>query len=81
MVSSLSAKDSLVSTCKENYRTLENLVVQRLRWASGANPSLNTVLTNFQESSAAKIQVLEVRGTFPVSLWNKTYHLTKDNAQ
>ena len=61
MLSSLSAQEGLIANCKERYAALENHVMQRLRWAAGANPSLNTTLQHFQDASTARAQILEVR--------------------
>ena len=61
MLSSLSAQEGLIAGCKERYSALEGHVMQRLRWAAGANPSLNTTLQHFQDASTARAQVLEVR--------------------
>ncbi|KAK7113677.1 hypothetical protein V1264_012925 [Littorina saxatilis] len=59
MLSSLSSQAGLITNCKERYSALEGHVMQRLRWAAGANPSLNVTLQNFQDASTARTQVLE----------------------
>lgn len=59
MVSSLSSQEGQISSCQERYVSLESQVIQRLRWAAGANPSLNTTLQHFQDASAGRAHFLE----------------------
>nr|KAG5704900.1 hypothetical protein BaRGS_003883 [Batillaria attramentaria] len=53
------AQEAVIAGCKERYASLEGGVVQRLRWAAGANPSLNVTLQLFQDASMARAQLLE----------------------
>jgi PI-3-kinase-related kinase SMG-1 len=64
MVSALSAQEGHINNCKERYVALESHIVQRLRWAAGANPMLNTVLQNFEEASFTHQKMIEVRVLF-----------------
>lgn len=59
MMASLLAHEDVINTCKEQYAALEGVVMQRLRWAAGANPSLNVTLQHFQEASSMRTQLLE----------------------
>ncbi|KAL8580399.1 hypothetical protein ACOMHN_020876 [Nucella lapillus] len=59
MVSSLSGQEGQIGGCQERYISLEGQVIQRLRWAAGANPSLHTTLHHFQEASAARACFIE----------------------
>ncbi|XP_076458807.1 serine/threonine-protein kinase SMG1-like [Babylonia areolata] len=59
MLSSLSAQEGQITSCQERYVNLEGHVTQRLRWAAGANPSLNTTMQNFQDASTARASLME----------------------
>eukprot|EP00106_Octopus_bimaculoides_P021655 XP_014789097.1 PREDICTED: serine/threonine-protein kinase SMG1-like isoform X1 [Octopus bimaculoides] len=55
----ISQKNNLVC-CMERYSQLEASIGQRLRWAAGANPSLNLVMSQFEEDSTARKTVYEM---------------------
>ncbi|KAK3583612.1 hypothetical protein CHS0354_039435 [Potamilus streckersoni] len=55
----LNGQESGLSTCQAHYLQLESSIIQRLRWAAGANPSLNLVLQSFEEASTIRKQVAE----------------------
>ncbi|ESO84140.1 hypothetical protein LOTGIDRAFT_155465 [Lottia gigantea] len=48
---SLSSEESLVLASEEKYFQHEESIAQRLRWAAGANPNLNLILIQFEETS------------------------------
>ncbi|ESO84130.1 hypothetical protein LOTGIDRAFT_229624 [Lottia gigantea] len=48
---SLSSEESLVLPSEEKYFQHEESIAQRLRWAAGANPNLNLILIQFEETS------------------------------
>ena len=56
----LSHETQLVS-CQDHYSQMEASISQRLRWAAGANPSLNAVLTNFENAISYRKKFIEVR--------------------
>uniref|UniRef100_A0A2C9LZC5 non-specific serine/threonine protein kinase n=1 Tax=Biomphalaria glabrata TaxID=6526 RepID=A0A2C9LZC5_BIOGL len=47
----LLSQESLITSCLERYSQMEASVSQRLRWAAGANPSLNAMLNNFEKAA------------------------------
>ncbi|KAH9498432.1 Serine/threonine-protein kinase smg1 [Bulinus truncatus] len=47
----LMSQESLITSCQERYSQMEASISQRLRWAAGANPSLNIVLSNFEKAA------------------------------
>jgi hypothetical protein len=55
----VSQESSLISV-QTRYSQLEASVVQRLRWAAGANPTLNLVLKQFEESANYRKLIYEV---------------------
>ena len=50
-----------VAANMERHLQLELSITQRLKWAAGANPSLNQVMGQFEESLAATRALLQVR--------------------
>lgn len=50
----------IVTSIQSHYEQLKKTVVQRLKWAAGANPSLAQTLTQFEEALAADQVLLEV---------------------
>jgi PI-3-kinase-related kinase SMG-1 len=56
----LLGQESGLDTCQTHYTHLESSIVQRLKWAAGANPSLNLVLQQFEECSAYRKHIFEV---------------------
>lgn len=58
-MSSLLTQENNLVCCMERYNQLESSITQRLRWAAGANPSLNMVLTQFEEESAGRKTLYE----------------------
>ena len=44
----------------EKYNQLQSSIEQRLKWASGANPALHSVLKNFDETVAKRKNFLLV---------------------
>ena len=40
--------------CQGHYGQIEGSIMQRLRWAVGANPSLNLVLQQFEEATSMR---------------------------
>lgn len=49
-VQSLVSLDVSMSTVQEKLGQLESSIEQRLKWAAGANPSLNPILENFENT-------------------------------
>lgn len=45
----------------EKYTQLQSSIEQRLKWASGANPALNSVMENFDQAVSEKKATLMVR--------------------
>lgn len=52
--------DSVVKGVEERFGTQESSIEQRLKWAAGANPALNPVLQNFEQTLAARKKLLAV---------------------
>lgn len=44
----------------ERYSQLQSSIEQRLKWAAGANPALNTVQQNFEKATEKRKQILAV---------------------
>ncbi|XP_059145931.1 serine/threonine-protein kinase SMG1-like [Physella acuta] len=55
----LLSQESVLTSCQERYNQMEASISQRLRWAAGANPSLNVVLTNFEQSALYRKKFIE----------------------
>ncbi|KAJ8319497.1 hypothetical protein KUTeg_004588 [Tegillarca granosa] len=71
-------QESGLVSCHAHYVQLESSIVQRLKWAAGANPSLNLVLQQFEESSSYRKQLFEdesKRSTDVVSFCQGILHL------
>ena len=49
-----------VMSIQGHYEQLKKTVVQRLKWAAGANPSLAQTLIQFEEALAVDQALLEV---------------------
>ncbi|KAL5019170.1 hypothetical protein ScPMuIL_004892 [Solemya velum] len=56
---SLVGPETTLMACQARYSISESSILQRLRWAAGANPSLNLALQQFEEASAFRKQVCE----------------------
>ena len=52
--------DSVIKGVEEKFGTQESSIEQRLKWAAGANPALNPVLQNFEQTLAARKKLLAV---------------------
>lgn len=52
--------DSVVKGVEEKFSAQESSIEQRLKWAAGANPALNPVLQNFEQTLAARKKLLAV---------------------
>lgn len=52
--------DSVVKGVEEKFSTQEASIEQRLKWAAGANPALNPVLQNFEQTLAARKKLMMV---------------------
>ncbi|GFO31315.1 serine/threonine-protein kinase smg1, partial [Plakobranchus ocellatus] len=48
-----------LTACQERYMQMEASISQRLRWAAGANPSLNTVLDSFEKAASSRKNFVE----------------------
>lgn len=57
---SLVGQESGFGSCHARYAQLEASIIQRLKWAAGANPSLNLILQQFEEDSTYRKQLYEV---------------------
>ncbi|CAL1541344.1 unnamed protein product [Lymnaea stagnalis] len=55
----LISQESLITSCLERYGQMEASISQRLRWAAGANPSLNNVLGNFEKAAIYRKKFIE----------------------
>jgi len=51
----------VVTSIQSHYEQLKKTVVQRLKWAAGANPSLAQTLIQFEEALATDQALLEVQ--------------------
>ncbi|XP_048245963.1 serine/threonine-protein kinase SMG1-like isoform X1 [Haliotis rufescens] len=56
---SLLSQEGVIAGCEDRYSQLEGSITQRLRWAAGANPTLNFVLQQFEEASNRRKMSLE----------------------
>ncbi len=52
--------DSVVKGVEEKFCSQESSIEQRLKWAAGANPALNPVLQNFEQTLAARKKLMTV---------------------
>ena len=50
-----------MATMKEHYVGLENTVMQRLKWAAGANPTLQTLIKQLTEALAENNKTIQVQ--------------------
>ena len=67
-VQTLVSQETTVTAIQERHQQLEASITQRLKWAAGANPSLNTVMLQYEESLSAKNTLLQVYTfEFPLS--------------
>lgn len=62
-VQSLIHIDSVIKGVEEKFTAQESSIEQRLKWAAGANPALNPVLQNFEQTLAARKKLMVVRST------------------
>ena len=53
--------DVTMSGVQEKFTHLESSIEQRLKWAAGANPSLNPILENFECTLKERKRLLVVR--------------------
>ncbi|KAH3864467.1 hypothetical protein DPMN_027485, partial [Dreissena polymorpha] len=53
------SEEQQLGQCQAQYATLESSITQRLKWAAGANPSLNLVLQQFEDASHIRKQLAE----------------------
>lgn len=53
--------EATVTSIQERHVQLEGTIMQRLKWAGGANPSLNNNLSQFEEALTAKNAIIQVR--------------------
>lgn len=52
--------DSVVKGVEEKLGAQESSIEQRLKWAAGANPALNPVLQNFEQTLADRKKLMIV---------------------
>ncbi|XP_062590366.1 serine/threonine-protein kinase SMG1-like isoform X1 [Saccostrea cucullata] len=74
----LAAQETGLVNCYSHYIQLEGSIIQRLKWAAGANPSLNLVLQQFDEASSYRKLLYEEErkgATEVVSLCQGILHL------
>ena len=57
-VQSLIHMDSVIKGVEEKFSTQESSIEQRLKWAAGANPALNPVLQNFEQTLGARKKLM-----------------------
>jgi len=50
----------VLTSIQSHYEQLKKTVIQRLKWAAGANPSLAHTLIQFEEALATAQALLEV---------------------
>ena len=56
----LVSQEANLTSCQGQYTQLESSITQRLKWAAGANPSLNLILQQFDDASVLRKQLAEV---------------------
>ena len=56
----LMSHESAVGSIQERHLSLEGSITQRLKWAAGANPSLNQVVQQFEEALSARNILIQV---------------------
>ena len=69
--------DSVVKGVEEKFSAQESSIEQRLKWAAGANPTLNPVLQNFEQTLAARKKLVKVSSKLSVGVWVNS-HLQVD---
>ena len=47
-------QETNLTACQSHYTQIEASIMQRLRWAVGANPSLNLVLQQFEDATSMR---------------------------
>ncbi|XP_077980517.1 serine/threonine-protein kinase SMG1-like [Glandiceps talaboti] len=76
-VQMLTSLETAINGVQEKYSTLEGSIQQRLKWAAGANPSLNSVLQNIEEAMEKRTSFVSVNGKRTndvISLCNAILH-------
>lgn len=74
----LASQETGLVNCYSHYIQLESSIIQRLKWAAGANPSLNLVLQQFDDASTLRKLLYEEerkKATEVVSLCQGILHL------
>ncbi|XP_077868684.1 serine/threonine-protein kinase SMG1-like [Saccoglossus kowalevskii] len=61
-VQRLTSLETTLTGVIEKYTALESSVSQRLKWAAGANPSLNPVMQNIEEAAEKRNNFLTMNG-------------------
>ncbi|WAQ96320.1 SMG1-like protein [Mya arenaria] len=56
---SVLGEEASLSHVQSQYSQLEGSITQRLKWAAGANPSLNLILQQFEDASLVRKQLAE----------------------
>jgi PI-3-kinase-related kinase SMG-1 len=59
-VQSLMSLDVAMTSVQEKLSQLESSIEQRLKWAAGANPSLNPILENFEHTLKERKRLIVV---------------------
>ena len=60
----LVGQETAVVSVQDRHNQLVSSISQRLKWAAGANPTLQQVLEQFEDSSAERSSVIEVMQSF-----------------
>ncbi|KAL4241086.1 Serine/threonine-protein kinase smg1 [Mactra antiquata] len=55
----LVSQETSLASCQTQYTQLEASITQRLKWAAGANPSLNLILQQFEDAGSVRKQLAE----------------------
>ncbi len=60
-LSTLVSNETAMNSIKEHYTGLENTIMQRLKWAAGANPTLQTVMQQLNDALEENRKTIQVR--------------------
>ena len=53
--------ETAMANIKEHYVGLENTIMQRLKWAAGANPTLQSVIKQLTDALAENNKTVQVQ--------------------
>ena len=77
-VQNLVSLDVAMSSVQEKLTHLESSIEQRLKWAAGANPSLNPTLENFEHTLKARKRLIVVSAWLSALVCTRVLTLSRE---